>query len=287
MKRNPILVAAFTAFAFATSAFAEATVRPMSRADQILIAKAAEHARLSELRVSARPGHMVRHPVEIETAEPDVRPLARSSFLPNTRWSHKTGSDVWTRAAMISVAAHGDGLDELVPKDIATWCPAYEVTTEENRRAFWVGMMSALSKHESTYNPNAVGGGNRWFGLLQIYPPTARGYGCRPQTGDALKDPVENLSCAARIMNVTVARDNAIAVFDGRWRGVAADWGPMSNRSKIAEMSAWTRQQSYCRLPTRPELRPENLLTSSMQRPAARQADATISAMDVVLPEEG
>lgn len=287
MKRILIIALAILATACASFASAEASVRPVSRADRALIAKAQEQARLSELRVAPRPEHMVRYSVEIETETPQQRPLARSSFLPNTRWDHNAGSDVWTRAAMVSVAAYGDGLDEIIPKDIANWCPAYETSNSENRRAFWVGMMSALSKHESTYNPNAVGGGNRWFGLLQIYPPTARGYGCRPQTGAALKDPVENLSCAARIMNVTVARDNAIAVFDGRWRGVAADWGPMSNRSKIAEMSAWTRQQSYCRLPTRPEERPEGLFASTIQRPLARDFDTTTSAMDAVLPEEG
>ena len=70
------------------------------------------------------------------------------------------------------------------------------------RRAFWVGMMSALSKHESTYNTRAVGGGDLWYGLLQIYPDTARRYGCRARKGEALNNPVENLSCAARIMAV-------------------------------------------------------------------------------------
>jgi hypothetical protein len=38
--------------------------------------------------------------------------------------------------------------------------------------------------------------------LLQIYPDTARRYGCRARTAEALNNPVENLSCAARIMAV-------------------------------------------------------------------------------------
>jgi hypothetical protein len=119
-------------------------------------------------------------------------------------------------------------------------------------------MMSALAKHESTYRPTAVGGPNLWYGVLPIYPDTARRYGCRATTGEALKDPEDNLSCAVRIMNVTVPRDNAIAIRDSRWRGVAADWGPMTHRSKIAEMSAWTRRQDYCvsRSSIRPQARP-------------------------------
>jgi hypothetical protein len=133
--------------------------------------------------------------------------------------------------------------------------------------------MSALAKHESTYNPQAVGGGNLWFGLLQIYPDTARRYGCYARTGEALKDPEDNLSCAARIMNVTVARDNAIALRDSRWRGIAADWGPMSNRSKIADMAAWTNSQSYCQpaVNIRPQARPAvnwNVTVSTMTAPS-------------------
>ncbi len=126
-----------------------------------------------------------------------------------------------------------------------------------NRMALEIGQLVGIGVQVGL----VVGGGNLWFGLLQIYPDTARRYGCRARTGDALTDPEDNLSCAARILAVTVPRDRAVAVHDGRWRGVAADWGPMTNRSKIAEMSAWTRQQSYC-VPLesiRPRVRPAGL----------------------------
>ena len=242
----------------ATSAFADTAVRPIAREDIVVLRQKAEVDRLASFRVVARPDHMIRYPMVIETTTPSVRPVARSSFLPRTRWAFQRGSAVWTRAAMSAIGGHGNGLDSVVPRDIERWCPAYENNPPELRRAFWVGMMSALAKHESTFNPRAVGGGNLWFGLLQIYPDTARRYGCRAQTGEALMNPVDNLSCAARIMSVTVSRDNAIAVNDGRWRGVAADWGPMSNSSKLPEMAHWTREQSYC-VPTvniRPRARP-------------------------------
>ncbi len=213
--------------------------RPTSRSEAMI-------AHLASVKPLARPLHMLRYPVVIETRTPDVRPIARVRFQPGARWDFKDNGPVWTRAAMAAISAQDDVLTKIVPRDIDTWCPGYESASPALRRAFWVGMMSALSKHESTYRPTAVGGGDLWYGLLQIYPDTARRYGCRAQTGEALKDAADNLSCAARIMAVTVARDNAIAVNDGRWRGVAADWGPMTNRSKINEMSAWTRSQSYC-----------------------------------------
>ena len=194
----------------------------------------------------------------IVTAPQQLRPVARSGLLPRTRWDFQTGSYLWTRAAMSAIATHAAVLTTLVPRDIATWCPGYETASDEERRAFWVGMMSALSKFESTYNPRAVGGGGQWYGLLQIYPDTARRYGCYARTGADLLDPANNLNCAARIMAVTVARDNAIAVNDGRWRGVAADWGPMTRRSKISDMANWTAAQTYCAAPgsLRPVVRP-------------------------------
>ncbi len=149
----------------------------------------------------------------------------------------------------------------MVPRDIGDWCPAYASNSTERRAAFWAGFASALAKHESTYRPDAVGGGGRWYGLLQILPATARGYGCRARSGNALKDGSANLSCALRIMAVTVPRDRAVSIRDNRWRGVAADWGPMRSSSKRRDMANWLRAQSYCQplSSTRPKLRPRDL----------------------------
>lgn len=207
------------------------------------------------------------------TEPPVLRPVARTNYLPRARWDFQDGAHLWTRVALSAVATHANVLTSVVPRDVDTWCPGYETASEEERRAFWVGMMSALSKHESTYNPRAVGGGNRWYGLLQIYPDTARRYGCYAQTGEALKNPASNLSCAARIMAVTVARDQAVALHDGRWRGVAADWGPMTSQSKRNEMSAWTRAQTYCNLP-------------GSLRPVARVRPDAISTLTVRPPQD-
>jgi hypothetical protein len=113
----------------------------------------------------------------------------------------------------------------------------------EGRKAFWTGLLSTLAKHESTWRQAAVGGGGRWFGLVQIAPSTARLYGCAAGSGSALKDGSANLSCAVRIMNKTVARDGVISA---GMRGVAADWGPFHSRTKREDMISWMRQQNYC-----------------------------------------
>jgi len=80
----------------------------------------------------------------------------------------------------------GAALPAIVPADIRTYCPGYAGANMADRRAFWAGLFSALAKHESGWNPAAVGGGGQWFGLEQIAPGTARGYGCSAQSGEAL-----------------------------------------------------------------------------------------------------
>ncbi len=188
----------------------------------------------------------------------------RSGNIPRTRWEHVAGSKLWTRAALSALKQHGRALESMVPADIAEWCPAYPTAGRDQRRAFWVGLLSTLAKHESTYRPYAVGGGGQWFGLLQILPATARGYGCRAGSGQALKHGPDNLSCGIRIMARTVARDGVVA---RGMRGVAADWGPFHSRAKRSDMMRWTRAQTYCKplSSVRPRLRPARPTTIATQ----------------------
>ncbi|WP_377513018.1 transglycosylase SLT domain-containing protein [Octadecabacter sp. R77987] len=177
-----------------------------------------------------------------EAATPTAE-LTAESFPAAMRWDHSAQSDAWTAATFTALETHGSPLLDLVPADIASWCPAYPDADEEQRAAFWAGMLSTLAKHESTWNPQAVGGGGRWFGLVQIAPATARGYGCAAGSGAALQDGSANLSCAVRIAAVTVPRDGVVAAGG---RGLAADWGPFHSAAKREDMRAWVSAQSYC-----------------------------------------
>lgn len=174
-----------------------------------------------------------------------LRPVARTEIvIPKARWDHRREGQTWSRAALLALSSHASVLPQRVPSDIGEWCPAYVSATEVQRKQFWVGLVSTLAKHESTYRPDAVGGGGKWYGLLQILPATARGYGCRARSGSALKDGSANLACALRIMAVTVPRDGVVS---RGMRGVAADWGPFHSRAKRQDMMSWTREQEYCR----------------------------------------
>lgn len=163
--------------------------------------------------------------------------------MSSMRWDGVPRSDDWTAASFAALEAHGQPLLSIVPRDIDRWCPAYPEAGTEGRKAFWTGMLSTLAKHESTWNPNAVGGGGRWFGLVQIAPATARGYGCEARSGEALKDGELNLSCAIRIAAVTVPRDGVVSA---GMRGLAADWGPFHSSRKREDMRAWISTQPYC-----------------------------------------
>ncbi|WP_223877787.1 transglycosylase SLT domain-containing protein [Histidinibacterium aquaticum] len=232
-------------------------MRPLLRSDAARLAEEAMRAELRDVSPMTRPVWMVRYPPRVIEGAPPVRPPKRDYYFPETRWDHRSGGAEWTHATLAAIRAHGRGLEDRIPADIDSWCPAYRDNPPSMRRAFWVGMMSALAYHESRWRPTAVGGGGQWYGLLQVYPPTARHYGCAARTGDALKDPAANLSCSIRIMARQVPRYGTVS------RGMR-DWGPFHSASKRAQMAAWTREQEYCR--------PQLAVMASL-RPQARPAD--------------
>ena len=176
--------------------------------------------------------------------EPAPPPAAPAPALVKVRWDSEGGSRQWTRAAYAALDTHGAPLVSMVPGDIAQYCPSYPSATEQERKAFWTNLIASLSFHESTWRPAVSGGGGRWYGLLQISPATARGYGCVAQDAEALKNGAANVSCAIRIMAETVPRDGVISQ---NMRGVAADWGPFHQERKRSEIQAYTKSLPYCR----------------------------------------
>jgi hypothetical protein len=163
--------------------------------------------------------------------------------LPVMQWDHLPQGKAWTETTLAALEGEGAELLSHVPGDIGTWCPAYVAADTEERAYFWTGLLSALARFESTWNPQAVGGDGRWFGLVQISPATARLYGCEADSAAELKDGSANLACAVQIASETVLRDGVVAANRG---GFAADWGPFTSAEKRAAMAAWVSSQSYC-----------------------------------------
>ena len=159
--------------------------------------------------------------------------------LPATRWDHHPEAVHWTASTLAAMRTDGAALLQAVPRDIEAYCPGYRTATAEERSAFWVGLFSSIAKYESTWNPRASGAGGRYLRLMQISPATARYVGCDAQ-GKELYDGAGNLSCAVKIA-ARKAPSAGVA-------GVVSDWGPMHDGRKRAEVAAWTRTQSYCKV---------------------------------------
>jgi hypothetical protein len=163
---------------------------------------------------------------------------------PAMRWDHRDEGPAWTKSTLLAVASRDDVLATQTPADIGDWCPGYLDASLPERRAFWAGLLSALAKYESQWNPAASGGGGRYIGLMQISPQTARSQGCAATSGAALKNGSANLACAVEIMASQVGRDKMVSGNGNR--GIGRDWGPVKSASNRSEMSAWTASQAYC-----------------------------------------
>jgi hypothetical protein len=171
---------------------------------------------------------------------------ADTETVPVTQWDHRPEASEWTVSTMSAIASHGTPLIETPLADIEQFCPGYESASERDRQAFWVGLFSGLAKYESTWNPRAAGAGGRYRGLLQIFPQTAQSHGCQINGAGELYEGRKNLSCAVRIAARAVGRDGVVVGGPGNWGGVAADWPPLRDAAKRADIAAFTRSQSYC-----------------------------------------
>lgn len=160
------------------------------------------------------------------------------------QWDVRPDGKEWTKTTLDALEQHDPALAGAVPADIDLWCPGYETASLDERRAFWAGLMSAVARYESSWNPQAAGGGGRYIGVMQISPKTADYHQCEADTAAELKDGSENLECASRIMAKAVAMDGMVA--GGGNRGIGRDWMPFRDAAKRAAMADWTSAQPYC-----------------------------------------
>ncbi len=163
-----------------------------------------------------------------------------------TRWDHRPEAPLWNAAKFDALDNEGQALVASVPRDIDTFCPGYKAADETGRKAFWTAFFSGLAGYESTWRPEAAGAGGRYRGLLQIWPTSARFYGCDLSHPKGLYDGPTNLRCAARIAAQAVERDGVVAGAPGRWGGVARDWPPLRNARKRADIASFTRALPVC-----------------------------------------
>lgn len=162
------------------------------------------------------------------------------------RWDHRPEAARWTAAQYAALGNEGRALIDTVPTDIEAFCQNYAKADDSDRKAFWIGLFSGLAFYESTWRPGAAGAGGRYRGLLQIWPTSARFYGCDLSHPKGLYDGPTNLRCAARIAAQAVARDKVVAGASGNWGGVAADWPPLRDSAKRRDIAEFTRGLPAC-----------------------------------------
>ena len=167
-----------------------------------------------------------------------------SGATPVMMWDQRPDAVDWTSTTLVALQDHDADLAQSVPADIGAWCPGYATATLADRRAFWVGLMSAVAKYESDWNPQAMGGAGRYVGMMQISPRSAKFHGCEADTADALKDATANLSCAAGMVAKGVARDGVVAGPGSL--GAGRNWMPFRDVQKRAAMAEWTAAQPWC-----------------------------------------
>lgn len=176
---------------------------------------------------------------------PGTVPDLSATHRPAMGWDHRPEGGDWTARTLMAVAEEDAILASRIPADIAQWCPGYETASVPERRAFWVGLLSAVAKYESSWNPKASGGGGKYIGVMQISPRSAANYDCDAQSSSALKDGAANLACAVEMVSQNVERDGVVAGKGNR--GIGRDWMPFRKGEKRAAMAEWTRSQAYCR----------------------------------------
>ncbi|MGY6550256.1 MAG: transglycosylase SLT domain-containing protein [Roseinatronobacter sp.] len=177
---------------------------------------------------------------------PQAAPRPDPALEVPTRWDHRPEADMWTAATFDALENGGSALVQTVPRDIDVFCPGYAQADAAGRKAFWTALFSGLAGFESTWRPEAAGAGGRYRGLLQIWPTTARNYGCDLSHPNGLFDGATNLRCASRIAADAVARDQVVAGTAGAWGGVARHWPPLRRATIREDIANFTRNVPAC-----------------------------------------
>lgn len=175
-------------------------------------------------------------------------------------WAAKDPDGSWTAIAERAVEA--TRLPDLAPAGMAEFCPGYEGAEPTGRTRFWVGLMSAMARFESAFDPerdfveprvkDGAGRAVTSRGLLQLSIESANQprYACGIAEAADLHDPEVNLGCAARVLSYWVEQDGVIASPASPHRGGARYWSVLRHDAPYrAAIASFTRQLPVCRDP--------------------------------------
>ncbi len=202
--------------------------------------------------------------------EIDAEPVnAPAQIVFEADWDSKADGADWTALTKAAISNVGTALLTAEPSDVEAFCPDYIDLDEDGRMAFWVGLLSAMTRLESNFDP-AVSfneydhctypGCKEDFmtqdgrkvvsrGLLQLSQESANGYrGCSipADNEEKLHRPDANLTCGVVILTRWVEKDGQIAKTESPWRGGARYWSVLRRPNKIETIQAFTSGMEIC-----------------------------------------
>lgn len=179
----------------------------------------------------------------------------------------------WTRYAQEAIERYGDSMIKGA-QDIQDFCPMYDRLGHQDKTNFWVELLAAMTKFESSFKPTmrytestmgtdpVTGKQVVSEGLLQLSYQDERSYRSVLPAGvcdfdfesdsklaitdvrRTILDPKTNLICGIGILNRQIDRYGKIAIASGAYWAVIKS---NSKYSKLTEIRQITRNLSFCK----------------------------------------
>jgi hypothetical protein len=188
--------------------------------------------------------------------------------------------------------------DAIKDKDLnSLQCPGYKFATPDERKIFWIFLVSSMANAESGFNPQTgyrEANGTTSLGLLQIDVANANAYCSGPEamnrrfsTSD-MKNPELNLECGLHILKQQLNAERPVAMrkkgkgnlFYNRSYGDASNWSTLradNNHKTIARFKAHHQQMPFCKrqsaLPKRASIACDDLDPKCFQQVKFGQGD--------------
>jgi hypothetical protein len=145
-------------------------------------------------------------------------------------WDDEPQASEWTDIVLEGLRS--SELTRAVPIDVADFWRGYEGADVDDRTQFWLMLISAIAREESSFDPGCVYEeppplSQKSIGLMQL-SLTDRTYGCDFPTEESIKEPRRNLLCAIKIIDGLISRDGRIGGDPAhRTAGAAAYWSTL------------------------------------------------------------
>ena len=203
--------------------------------------------------------------VPTQPSQPSKPPTGGTDYTNNLinvipLWeNHSSQGKNWTEHVQRELAINGKNLLDVIPADQNLFCPNYSNLSEQQRKAYWVFLISSMVRFESNFDPkmsftegfdDSQGRPVISRGLLQLSIESGNAYGCQFKSSQDLHDPLKNLSCGVRILDRWLDRDGRIGgKINGKWRGGARYWSVLREGDKTSYKSIlrWSQNLSLCK----------------------------------------